>query len=291
MTVDSTFDKLSKRFSEWLKLLRETDELYKTLATLPEVRDKLVDDIVRRINQNFAKRRFDALAEDAEQFQKECNELITQRETWVATKREEFNNRKEGLRDWLKQMGIERADFPARYDHLEHEPSYEEMYSQVSGIARQHIEDLRRQTDEVRLDLRQVRQIQWAKLEPEQRETLKRLDKDYTQLEKQRGTVRQTLDALNLIEASPDSLPLLAQQIAEMLGDVRRIKYDVAEFLRPVEPKTDIEKAVLELLLGQREVNLTDLVLKTEHDLAQIMEGLIGLYQGSQVTIKVTRRG
>jgi hypothetical protein len=244
-----------KGFQEWLKLLRETDELYKTLATLPELRDKLVDDIVRRINQNFAKRRFDALAEDAEQFQKECSELITQRETWVATKREEFNNRKEALRDWLKQMGIGRADFPARYDHLEHEPSYEEMYAQVIGIARQHIEDLRRQTDEVRLDIRQVRQIQWAKLEPEQRETLKRLDKDYTQLEKQRETIRQTLDALNLIEAPPDSLPLLAQQIAEMLGDVRRIKDEVAQFLRPVEPKTDIEKAVLDLLLGQREMN------------------------------------
>lgn len=280
-----------KGFQEWLKLLRETDELYKTLATLPELRDKLVYDIVRRINQNFARRRFDALAEDAEQFQKECNELITQRETWVAAKRDEFNNRKEGLRDWLKKMGVERADFSARYEHLAHEPSYDEMYSQVTRIARQHIEDLRRQTDEVRLDLKQARQIQWAKLEPEQRETLKGLEKDHAQLEKRREAARQTLDTFNLMEAPEDSLNPLAQQIAGMLDDLRRIKTDVQQFLKPVDPKTDSEKAVLELLRGQREIDLTDLVLKTEHDLAQIMEGLIGLYQGNQVIIKVTRRG
>lgn len=285
-----TLARARKGFQEWLKLLRETDELYKTLATLPQLRDKLVEDIVRRINQNFARRRLDALAEDAEQFQGECNELIRQRDTWVATQRDEFLKRKESLRAWLKAMGVERPDFSARYDHLEHEKSYEEMYVQVINIAKQHIENLHHQSDEARLDLKRARQIQWAKLESTQREMLKSLEKSQIQLEKRREAILQTVNNLNLVEATEEILTSLAQQVSELLTELCHVKTDLQQFLKPVDPKTDSEKDVLDLLRGQREMDLTDLVLKTDQDLTQIMEGLIGLYQGNHIIIKVTRR-
>jgi len=286
-----TLELRRKGFQEWLKLLRETDELYKTLATLPELRTKLVDDIVRRINQNFARRRFDALAEDAEQFQRECNEIVAQRETWVATKRTEFTNRKETMRDWLKAMGIERADFSARYDHLEHEQSYDEMYSQVIGIAKQHIDEIKKRIDEARLDIKRAKQIQWAKMEPEQRDMLKSLEKEQMHLEKRREAIHQVLDELALSEVSEGTLSQLAHQVTQIVSSLQLIKDQAQSFLKPVPPKTDNEQAVFKLLQGHRELDLTDLVLKTEQDLAEVMEGLVGLYQGNQVIIKVTRRG
>ena len=299
-TAKKTWDDLSKRcdaleshrkgFTEWLKLLRETDELYKTLATLPELREKLVNDIVRRINQNFARRKYNALVEDAEQFQKECNEIITQRETWVATRRDEFNTRKDVFRTWLKSMRIERPDFPARYDHLEHEQSYDEMYIQVAGIAQQHIEYLRRQIDEVRLDVKRARQIQWAKLEFEQRDALKKIEKSQTQLEKRREIAQEDLENFSFFDVSEETLIPLSQQVSGMVDELQSIKTDLQQFLKPITPKTESEQAVLDLLRGQREMDLTDLVLKTEQDLEQVMEGLIGLYQGNQVIIKVTKR-
>jgi hypothetical protein len=300
-SAKETSSKLSKRcdalyrnyqgYIEWLKLLRETDELYKSLATLPELRVKLVDDIVHRINQNFARRKFDALAEDYEQFRKECTEIISQRESWVATKREEFNKRKELLRSWLKNLRIERPDFPARYDHLEHEKSYEEMYAQVSGIAQQQSDNLRRQIDEIRLDVRRARQIQWAKLEAEQKDVLKKIEKRQTQLEGRRDDIQQDLENFDFIEVTEEILTSLSAQVSTMVDDLQDMKIELQQFLKPLPPKTDDEKAVLDLLRGQREMDLTDLVLKTEHDVEQVMDGLIGLYQGNQVVIKVTKRG
>jgi hypothetical protein len=280
-----------KGFKEWLKLLKDSDDLYKSLATLPELRTKLVDDIVRRINQNFARRRFDALAEDAEPFRAEFGELATQRETWVTAKRDEFNVRKDTLRDWLKEMKVDRPDFSARYDHLEHEQSYDDMYEQVLTIARQHVEKIRIQTEELRLDFKKARQIQWGKLGPEQREALKSLERDYTQLEKRRVAVGHVLDTLSLLEADADSLNASAGETAVILAEAEEYKTNLWQFLQPVPPKPGSEQAVLDLLRGQREMDLTDLVLKTEQDLTQVMEGLIGLYQGNQVIIKVTRRG
>jgi hypothetical protein len=292
--LDERCDALARHregLRDWLKLLRDSDELYKSLETMPELRTKLTDDVVRRIMLNFAKRRFDALAEDAEQFRTECAELGRQRDTWVTAKREEFTARKDGLRNWLKTMGVERPDFPARYDHLEHDQSYEEMYDQVIKIARQHVEDIQKRLDELRLELRRAHQIQWAKLEPEEKETLKGLERDHTRLNKRRETAAQSLEKLSLVEADEKSLEGYPQAIKDILAEIKRIGENSKQFLRRVPPKTDGEKAVLELLREQREMDLTDLVLKTDIDLSEIMDGLIGLYQGNQVVIKVSRRG
>lgn len=280
-----------KGLKDWLKLLRDSDELYKSLETMPDLRTKLTDDVVRRIMLNFSKRRFEALAEDAEQFRSECDELAHQRDTWVTAKREEFNTRKDGLRGWLKTIGVERSDFPARYDHLEHDQSYEEMYDQVMTIARQYVESIHSRLDELRLELRRAHQIQWAKLDPEQKETLKGLEKDHTKVERRREAASQSLERLNFAEADEKSLESYSQAIKDVLADIKRIGEDSKQFLRRVPAKTDSEKALLELLREQREIDLTDLVLKTEFNLSDIMDGLIGLYQGNQVIIKVNRRG
>jgi hypothetical protein len=276
---------------EWLKLLKESDELYKSLETLPDLRARLTDDIVRRIMQNFSKRGLAALAEDAEQFRNEFDELARQRDTWVSAKRDEFHARKEGRRLWLKAMGVDKPDFPARYEHLEHDQSYEDMYNQVMTIARQHIEGIRKKLDDLRLDLRRVRQIQWAKLEADEREILKGLEKDYDKLEKHREVTAQKLEKFNLTQTDDALLDDFAQDVKSVLTEIEHASKDSRQFLQPTSPKTDSEKAVLNLLKEQREIDLTDLVLKTEKELPDIMDGLIGLYQGNQVIIKVSRRG
>jgi len=63
--------------------------------------------------------------------------------------------------------------------------------------------------------------------------------------------------------------------------------------LRPVAPQTPEEQKVLSLLSSQREVDLTELVLAAGEDLSltELISGLVGLYQGNQVSIKVRRRG
>ena len=276
---------------DWLKLLKDSDDLYKSLETMPDLRTQLTDDVVHRIMQNFAKRRFDALAEDAEQFRSECDELARQRDTWVTAKRNEFHARKDARRLWLKAMGIERTEVSARYEHLEHDQSYEEMYDQVMAIARQHVDGIHKRLDELRLELRRARQVQWAKLETEKREMLKGLEKDHAKLGKRREATAQNLEKLSLAEADDKWLDDFAQGVKDILSEIERISKESRQFLRHVPPKTDSEKAVLELLKEQREVDLTDLVLKTEMELSDIMDGLIGLYQGNQVIIKVSRRG
>jgi len=63
--------------------------------------------------------------------------------------------------------------------------------------------------------------------------------------------------------------------------------------LRPVPPQTPEEQKVLSLLGNRRDTDLTELVLSAgdELDLAGLLAGLVGLYQGNQVSVKVQRRG
>jgi len=63
--------------------------------------------------------------------------------------------------------------------------------------------------------------------------------------------------------------------------------------LRPVPPQTSEEQKVMSLLGDRREADLTELVLSAgdEFDLTELITGLVGLYQGSQVSIKIRRHG
>lgn len=277
-------------FTAWLKLLRMSDELYKSLESTPDLRIKLTDDIVRQIMQNFARRKFDALAEDAEKFQVDFDELAKQRDSWVTTKREEFQSRKDALVEWLKKLGAERPNFSARYDHLEHEQSYEEMYNQVHSIATQYVAGMQNEFSTARLDIKRARQIQWDKLEKIDQDHLKKVEHQYNEIEIRYKAELKRVKALIVRETEQSMLDEIAQHISLVSQDIQKIIEEARKYLRPLDAKTDNERAVLDLLHMQKEVDLTDLILKSDKSLQEIMDGLVGLYQGNQIILRVARR-
>ncbi|MDH4137844.1 MAG: hypothetical protein OEW09_14175, partial [Anaerolineae bacterium] len=289
-------DQERKGLVAWFKLLKESDQLYKSLVTMPDLRERLTDEVVREIMRNFTRRfaqgELTALAGDAELFRDQFDEIARERDSRVAAGHEAFGEVKERYRQWLAAMGLERSDFPARYSPVEHELSYQDMFQQVRSLAIGHLDHLSERFDSIDLDLRKARRIHLDKLADEERAALAELEKQRAELQAELTAAREWLHDVDLAQA--EDLDEQANAIANIGRGMDEVDETIRRLiLHPLPPQTPEEQKVMILLGEHREVDLTELVLSAgdELDLAGLVAGLVGLYQGNQVRIKVQRWG
>ncbi len=102
--------------TNWLRLLRDSDPLYKSVRPWPDLRKKLTDNLVPEIRQiltqRVSRREFSNLAGDAEIYRSKFDEIIHDRDNRTAAGSEAFGETKQQFRQWLSSLGIERSDFP-----------------------------------------------------------------------------------------------------------------------------------------------------------------------------------
>ena len=287
------FNQRRKGLVAWFGLLRDSDHLYKSLIAMPDLRSRLTDEVVREIGRNFVLRGMDALAEDSELFRERFDEIARQRDLRIAAGNEAFGEKKQRYRQWLVAMGIERPDFPARYSPVEHEQSYQDMFQQVRKLAIAHLDHLTDRLRSLDLDLRKARRIYSQKFTPEKQAALANLEKRRADLQADLNAEREWLLTVDLMHQE-EELDEHAEAIATLKGVLDEIDESIRDLiLRPIPPQTPEEQKVLSLLSSQREMDLTELVLAAGEDLSltELISGLVGLYQGNQVSIKVRRRG
>ena len=275
----------------WLKLLQESDLLFRSLSTMHDLRTRLTDEVVREIMRTFAQKRAAALIEDAEHFRLQFDGIIRERDSRVAAGNEEFGEVKQRFRQWLTTTGVERPDFPARYSPVEHEQSYQDMYEQVRKLTAGHLAHLGERTKALDLELRRARRVHSEKLSAEDRQALAELEKCGARVSADLQVTNKWLESIDLSQAS--DLDEHANVIGAIGPTIDESDQALRRLLRPVPPQTQAEQKVASLLAGRREADLTELVLSAgdDLDLDELMAGLKGLYQGHQISIRVQKRG
>jgi hypothetical protein len=112
-----------------------------------------------------------------------------------------------------------------------------------------------------------------------------------TQLENARVWLRD----LNLAEVDRETLSENAKPVHEIGSATEQIGQEARRLIGPpLAPQTPQENKVMSLLSNRRDViDLTELVLSAGNELGleDLMDGLLGLYRGNQIIIKVHRRG
>jgi hypothetical protein len=166
------------------------------------------------------------------------------------------------------------------------------MYQQVRSLAIGHLGDLAERFESIDLDLRKARRVHLQKLSETERTTLADLEKRRTELQADLATIREWLDKTDLdqvkdLDEQAETIATIGQGMTDVDQAIRRL------ILRPIPPNTPEEEKVMALLRERREADLTELVLSAgdELDLSGLVAGLVGLYQGNQVRIKVRRWG
>jgi hypothetical protein len=275
----------------WLKLLRESDLLFRSLSTMPDLRTRLTDEVVREIMRTFAQKRTAALVDDAELFRLQFDEIIRERDSRVAAGNEEFGEVKQSLRQWLSSIGVDRPDFPARYSPVEHDQSYQDMYEQVAKLIEGHLAQLEERAKELDLELRRTRRAHYAKLSEEDRKLLVGLEEVRSRVFADLSTAQKWQQRIDLSRSS--DLDECGQLVANIRPTIDSSDQTLRQLRRPVPPQTPAEQKVASLLSGKRDADLTELVLSAgeDLDLDGLMAGLKGLYQGYQISIRVQKRG
>ena len=262
-------DRERKGMVAWFKLLEESDLLYKSLSTMPNLRTRLTDEVVREIMRNFtqrfARQELSELAGDAELFRLQFDELTRERDTRVAAGHEAFGEVKAQYRQWLAAMGVERSDFPAHYSPVEHEESYLDMFQQVRSLAIGHLDRLTERLKDIDLNLRRARRIHFEKFTDKERITLAELEKHRADLQTDLDVAHKWLLTVDLTQAK--DLDERANAIADLGMALEEVHKATWRLLRPVPPQTPEERKVISLIGDRREVDLTELVLSAGDEL------------------------
>jgi len=183
-----------------------------------------------------------------------------------------------------------RTDFPARYSPIEEQESYQDMVQQVKSLATSHFDGLDERLKALDLYLRRARQIRLQKLTDEERAALADLEERRSNLQTELEVACGWLRTVDLVRSEDrderaSTIADISLALDEMDETVRKL------VLRPVPPQTPEERKVMALLGNRREADLIELILDAgdDLDLTSLVAGLIGLYQGNQVNIKVQR--
>lgn len=283
----------------WFKLLKDSDALFKSLGPWADLRRQLTEALVPEIRQNLTQRanrqELSELAGDAEVYRNKFDEIARERDNRIATGSEAFGEKKQQFRQWLASLGIERSDFVARYDPLDHDGAYQDLYRQVGQIAVAHLDHMAEQLGDVDRTLLHAKLIRYEKLTEEERIQLQELESHKGALQMELKNSRDWLHDLNLAETDDDVLKSHAVAIHKIGIDIDRIDQEARKLIGPpLQPQTPQEEKVMSLLGDRKDVvDLTELVLSAGNTLSleELMNGLLGLYRGNQIILKIHRRG
>jgi hypothetical protein len=292
------FKELQHGMSQLLDLLKFSDQLYKMLEPMPDLRRRLTDEIVPEIMHTFT-RAFDQrdmhmLIGSIEPFRFRFEELQREYNTRTTAENTKFLAFKQHYIQWLAAIGVERPDFPARYNSVEHLQSYQDVYSQVKKIAAHHLHQLQERSKALKSDLWKARYIHQQKLSEEERAGLASLEKKHTAVEQSLQDLQNWIAHTEISQVSEANLETQAGEITSVQHSLQEIDEIIRRLiLKSVEPQTDEERKIIGFLANRREVDLTELIVGIGNDLSleALTLSLLSLYQGNQVIIRVQKRG
>ena len=292
--LDTRHQRLQARaglLADWRRVLQRGDALFESLAALPDLRRRLVDDVCFRAQQLFTTGRGDDALNAWEEFQREVEELESNRNSHFRAGSEEFDAIKQRIHGFLRQIGAFSGPLHSRFEYGERDESYNSLYTETTQRLASRCNEIQRQLERLRADLLMAEKVQ---LLPEDRQPA---------LQDTIARYQASLAAVGPLAAEVS--PLLVQTLdgeftdwmsraATLQGDVLAVEAQISELLVRDSTRSAEEQRVLDGFENRRDADLTDLIvyhlnrpdgLRVE----DVLNHLGTLYRKHQVKIVVTR--
>ncbi len=280
------------QLERWIKLLKDTDQLFNAVAHLSDLREQLIHQVVPEIQAHLTKRRLEGLA-DWEPFSEKVRAIETELEAKRRYGNEAFGQAKANYEDFLR--GIEVADYRprTRYTYGEDEASYRDLYEEVrtkiEGRLGEVATDLKReQTDLLKVKYIQIVTEEGQKLIQEIERQLSVADSELTQLRRALtvGLVKKAGDELNAYGKRIRDASLVTASAHKQLGPLLHSDHE----LTPQETK------VLGAMDTKSDLDLTDLFVQMrstdpQTSLSDLVSILEKLFRKNRIMVRLRTRG
>jgi hypothetical protein len=277
---------------EWIKLLKDADQLFNTLSRLPDLRNQLTSQVVPEILAHLSKRRLEGLG-DWEPFRSKVTAVEEELEKRRRHGNETFNSAKEEYEGILREMNIGDYRPRTRYTYGEDDGSYNDLHEEVKNKIEYRLDEITADLSREKTDLLKVQYINIVA-----DENLKRvqdLHKQLSQAETDLQGLRKSL-TIPLIKSGQEELNSFAEQIETVAQVIVKVRQQLGPVLHADHELDGIEKSIWQALGSRHEVDVTDLFVELRHknndlSLRDLLEVLEGLYRKNRLSIRIRPRG
>ena len=201
--------------AQWIKLLKDTDQLFNALSRLPDLREQLTQQVVPEIQAHLTRRKLEGLA-DWEPFQAKVKAVEDELEKRRRHGNETFTTTKESYEQILRDMAVADYRPRSRYTYGEDNESYNDLYTEVREKIDKRLAEIEQDLSRDQTDLLKIQYINIAT--DENRALVQRVEK---QLREAGTTLRQLRKALTsvLIKNGGDELASFSKDVHHALSN------------------------------------------------------------------------
>jgi len=276
----------------WIKLLKNTDQLFNALAGLPDLRKQLIHQVVPEIQAHLTKHKLAGLT-DWEPFQAKVDATEGELERRRRHGNERFGEVKETYEQFLREVGVGDYRPRTRYTYGEDEDSYRDLYEEVREKTEDRLKEIAGDLERDQTDLLKVKYIHIVR--DDNQKLVQHVEKQLADAEAALGQLRRVL-TVSLIQKAGDELIAFGHQVNDVAQSIANVRQQLGPLLFADHQLTSEEAGTLDTFGSRDDVDLTDLFVGLrragqEIELKDLLTTLEGLYRKNRVIIRIRQRG
>lgn len=288
---EELFD-LIDNLERWIKILKDADMLFNALDRLPDLRERLTQQVIPEIQAFFTKNKEKGL-DRWETYAAKVKGIEDELDSQRRHGNERFGEVKESYETFLRNLAVRDYRPRGRYTYGEDQESYQELYEDVRDKMEGRLEEITRDLQREQTDLLKAKYIH--NVGPDSQVTVRDLEKQLRDAEASLRKLRKAL-TITMIRSAGDELSAFTDQTNQVVQTIEDARRQLGPLIFQDHPLNEQELATLDILEGRSDLDLTDLFVELRqagkdtqlNDLLTILEGL---YRKNRVVIRIRRRG
>jgi len=276
----------------WIKILRDTDQLFNALDRLPELRGHLTQQVIPEIQAFFTKNREKGLAQ-WETFATKIQTIADELESHRRHGNEHFGQVKESYEAYLRELSVRDYRPRARYTYGEDQESYQDLYEDVRGKIEERLQEIRVDLQREQTDLLKAKYIH--NIAPDNQALVQKIEHCIHSAETKLHQLRKAL-TVAMIRNAGEELDALIAEVKAVVKAIEDARQQLGPLIFQDHSLSEQELETLTVMESNPDLDLTDLFVDlrqagkdiTLNDLLDVLEGL---YRKNRVLIRIRRRG
>ncbi len=282
----------TNHLEHWIKLLRDTEQLFNALVHLSDLRSTLTREVIPEIQAHLTKTRLDALP-DWEPFFEKVKAVEVELENRRRHGNEQFGEVKAKYESFLRELEVRDYRPRTRYTYGEDEGSYDDLYEEVRGKISEKLDEVTDSIERNQTDL--LKAIHIHIRSDDEKALTNQIE---SQLTEASHLILQLHNALtkDLLRIGGDDLELLGRRIGHAVQVVESTRAELRPILFGSQELSTEEAAVLSVFDSKNDLDLTDIFVELRHrgdqiSVSNLLTIIEDLYRKNRLIVRIRTRG
>lgn len=276
----------------WVQILKDADQLFNALDRLPELRERLTQQVIPEIQAFFTKNKEKGLPQ-WETFATKIQAIADELESHRRYGNEHFGQIKESYETFLRELSVGDYRPRTRYTYGEDQESYQDLYEDVCNKIEDRLQEIRIDLQREQTDLLKAKYIH--NIAPDNQAVVREIERHVRNAETKLQQLHKVLTII-MVRNAGEELNVFTDEVKGVVRAIEDTRQQLGPLIFQDHSLSEQELEILKVMESKPDLDLTDLFVElrqfgkdiTLNDLLDVLESL---YRKNKVLIRVRRRG